>query len=127
MPDYFVALDTTAYTKFHRELSAKGAIINANIRYVDAHRKQLSRQYKTFDEFRSKFEVPQSLIDALLAEGEKVNVKPKDEDELAKSLPKIRLQLKALIARDLWDMNEYYSITNEENDVVKKAVELIAQ
>lgn len=127
MPDHFVPLDTTAYTKFHRELSAKGAIINANLRYIDASRKQLRRRYNTFDKFRAEYEVPQSLIDALLAEGEKVGVKPKDDEELAKSLPRIRLQLKALIARDLWKMDEYYTITNEENDVVKKAVELITQ
>lgn len=125
MPDHFVPLDTTTYTKFHRELSAKGAIINANLRYIDSNRKQLRRQYKAFDKFRDEYKVPQSLIDALLAEGEKIGVKPKDEDELATSLPRIRLQLKALIARDLWEMGEYYAIANEENDVVKKAVELM--
>jgi len=127
MPDYFVALDTMRYTKFHRELSAKGAITNTHLRYIDSNRKQLRRQYKSFDKFKAEFETPQTLVDALLAEGEKLNVKPKDDDELAKSLPQLRLQLKALIARDLWDMSEYFSITNEENDAVMKALELITK
>jgi len=127
MPDYFVALDTTRYTKFHRELSAKGAITNTHLRYIDSNRKQLRRRYKSFDKFKAEFETPQTLVDALLAEGEKLNVKPKDDDELAKSLPQLRLQLKALIARDLWDMSEYFSITNEENDAVMKALELITK
>jgi carboxyl-terminal processing protease len=71
--------------------------------------------------------VPQSLIDAILKEGEKQNVKPKDEAELQKTLPYLRLQLKALIARDIWDMSEYFSIFNEENEMVKRALEVLAK
>ena len=37
------------------------------------------------------------------------------------------MMLKALIARDLWDMSEYFSIVYEEDDVVMKAVELLQQ
>ena len=36
----------------------------------------------------------------------------------------LTLQLKALIARDIWDMNEYYRIMNESNRIVAKAVEI---
>ena len=54
--------------------------------------------------------MPQSLIDAVVAEAAKQNVKPKDDDELQRTLPFLRLQLKALIARDLWDMSEYFSV-----------------
>ena len=39
----------------------------------------------------------------------------------------LRLQLKALIARDLWDMSEYFSVMNEENDAVNKALELLGE
>ena len=42
-------------------------------------------------------------------------------------MPQLRLQLKALIARDLWDMSEYYAVMNEQNDVVRKALEVIGQ
>ena len=125
MPDYFVPLDTTQYTKFHRELAAKGIIIQQNLHYVDNHRKQLKKKYGDFDRFKQEYEVPQELIDAVIAEGEKQNVKPKDDEEKARTLPLLSLQLKALIARDLWDMSEYYSIMNEENHIVMKALELL--
>ena len=36
----------------------------------------------------------------------------------------LSVQLKALIARDIWDMNEYYRIMNEQNRIVAKAVEI---
>jgi carboxyl-terminal processing protease len=127
MPDEFVPLDTTRYTPFHRQLAAKNILITQNLRYVDKNRKKLKRQYTTFDDFRQHFEVPQSLLDAIVEEGEKQNIKPKDDDELQRTLTMMRLQLKALIARDLWQMSEYFAIMNEENDVVKHALRLIGQ
>ncbi len=125
MPDFFVPLDTTLYTKFYRELSAKSVIINANLRYVDDHRKQLRRQYSSFDVFRKTYEVPQSLLDDILKEAEKQKIKPKDDKELQQTLSLLKLQMKALVARDLWDMSEYYAIMNEINPIVLKALDLM--
>ena len=127
MPDEFVPLDTLKYTRYHRQLAAKSLIINANLRYVDDHRAELQKKYKKFDDFRKKFEVPQELIDGIMAEGEKQNIKPKDDAELQQTLSYMRLQLKALVARDLWTMDEYFAIINETNDMVQRALELIKQ
>ena len=125
MPDYFVPLDTLRYTQFHRQLAAKSIIIQQNLRYVDNHRKQLKKEYPQFDKFKQTFEVPQSLIDNILAEAKKQKLEPKDDQELQRTLPYLRLQLKALVARDLWDMSEYYSVFNEESPMVQKALEVI--
>lgn len=127
MPDIFVPLDTTIYTHFYRELLAKGCLTNANLHYIDENRKKLQKRYDTFEKFRNEYEVPQGYIDNLLKEGEKKNVKPKDEAELQKSLPRLRMQMKALVARDLWDMSEYFTIVNEESPAVMKALEEIEQ
>ena len=127
MPDFFVPLDTTQYTLYHRQLAAKGIIINQTIKYVDQNRKQLHRQYKNFSKFESGFEVPEELLQAVYSEGEKDSVKPKDEDERNTTLPMLKCQLKALIARDLWDMSEYYKIMNETNRIVRKAVEVLGK
>jgi carboxyl-terminal processing protease len=127
MPDYYVPLDTTVYTRFHRELAAKGIVIQQNLRFVDNHRKELKKQWTSFDDFKQNYEVPQSLIDDLLAEGKKQKIEPKDEAELEKTLPYLRLQMKSLIARDIWDMSEYFSVFNESSAIVKKALEVIQQ
>ena len=126
MPDYFVPLDTLQFTRFHRMLNAKSIIINANLRYVDNNRKTLKNRYKTFDDFNTRFTVPQAQIDAILKEGEAQQIKPKDQAELKRTLPLLRIQLKALIARDLWDMDEYFQIMNETNHVVRKALEVLS-
>ena len=125
MPDYFVPLDTMKYTKFYRQLAAKNYIINTNLKYIDANRKQLKKQYTQFDKFLAGYEVPQEVVDTILAQAEKDKIKPKDKEELNKTLPFLRRQLKALVARDIWDMSQYYQIMNEDNDVVKKALEVI--
>ena len=125
MPDEFVPLDTTIYTKFHRELAAKGIVIQQNLRYVDNNRKELQSRWSSFADFKEQYEVPQSLIDAIVAEGEKQGIKPTDEAELEKTQPYLKMQLKALIARDIWDMSEYFSVVNERSEMVKKALEVI--
>lgn len=125
MPDFFVPLDTTQYSSYHRQLAAKGIIINQTIKYVDQNRKKLHKLYKSFDRFEADFSVPDELLQEVYSEGEKEKVKLKDEEERRNSEPLIKVQLKALIARDLWDMSEYYKIMNGVNHVVTKAVELL--
>lgn len=127
MPDEFVPLDTTLYTRLHRELAAKGIVIQQNLRYVDNHRKELQGRWASFADFKQNYEVPRSLVDAVIAEGEKQGIKPHDEAELEKTIPYLSVQLKALIARDLWDMSEYFSVFNEQSAMVQKALEVILQ
>ena len=125
MPDEYIPLDTTLYTNYHRELSAKSIVLQQNLRYVDSHRKKLKKEWTSFADYKQRYEVPQTLIDAILKEGDKQKIKPKDDAELQKTLPYLRLQLKALIARDIWDMSEYFSVYNEENEMVKRALQVI--
>ena len=125
MPDVFVPLDTTQYTKFLRQMAARSYIINANLKYIDVNRKRLKKQFATFNDFNARFEVPQSLIDDVVQAAEKDKIKPKDQQELQATLPQLRRQLKALIARDLWDMSEYFQVINETNPIVVKAVRLL--
>jgi len=125
MPDYFVPLDTNKYTPYHRQLAAKNVIVDANLRYVDRNRKKLLKEYPTFESFNRYYTVPQTYLDEIYAEGEKKGIKPKDYAEKVKTTQSLNLQLKALVARNLWDMTQYFQIINEDNNIVMKAVELI--
>lgn len=127
MPDYFVPLDTTLYTRLHRQLMAKGIVIKHNLKYVDDNRKELKRRYQLFSDFLQHYTVPQTLIDSILADGKKQKIEPKDNKELQQTLPYLKTQLKALVARDLWDMNEYFQIINEKNKIISKALQIISK
>ena len=125
MPDEFVPLDTLKYTKYHRSIAAKNIIIEQHLKYVDAERKHLKKQYSTFEDFYNNYEVPQSLLDTIEKVAESKDIKPKDEEERTKTHEQLHIQLKALIARDLWDMNEYYRVWNDNSDIVQRALDVI--
>ena len=124
MPDYFVPMDTTSYTKLHRNLVAKGVINKTSSVYIDTHRKDLQRRFKEFNAFNAGYQVGNDVLDILKEEAEKAKVDLTDE-EYQQSLRLIRTQLKALMARDLWDISEYYQVINNANESVKQALRVL--
>ena len=124
MPDVYVPLDTTQYTMLYRQMSAKSCILNTSLKYMDKHRKSLQKTYKTFEEFRSQFEVPQDMMEQLFAETKKAKIDYKEED-LPATLPQVKLTLKGLLARDLWEMSEYYQIVNPETDIYQAGLKVL--
>lgn len=126
MPDHFVPLDTTKVTPFFSKLRRTDVIVNEVLRFIDVHRQDIRKQYPTFADFKEKFEVPQSLIDTIVAKAKTdKKLEPKDSDELKRTMPDLRYNLKAQIAYNLWDRNEYSRFANERNDIVKRALELL--
>ncbi len=127
MPDYFVPVDTTLYTPYHRRLRDKGVLMEHHYHAVDAHRREWMATYRTLDDFYQHFEVDASLLDELVATGREMGIECNDEEEFARTLPLLTLQMKALIARALWGMDAYYQVINDANASIRKAVELLAQ
>lgn len=126
MPDVYVPLDTTEVTPLHRELLAKSCINNTNLKYADKNRKRLKKQYKTFEDFRDRFEVDDDMIALLKEYADKAKVEYTDST-LAEALPMIKVQLKSLLARDIWDTNEYYQLINTINDIYCEGVKQVGK
>lgn len=124
MPDFFVPIDTTRYTDYHRNLVARGVVIKATTAYIEQHRKELQSRYKKFETFNEKFEIDDRFLSEMRRMADKEQVKF-DEAQYNRSLPLIKTQLKALIARDLWDMNEYFRVMNATNESVLQALEVL--
>ena len=84
----------------------------------------MQSKYKKFETFNDKFEISDEILANMqtLAEQEKIKF---DEKQYRKSLPLIKTQLKALIARDLWDMNEYFQIMNTTDSSVLQALKVL--
>lgn len=142
MPDVYVPLDTTQYTRFHRELAAKSCIIQATLKYLDVHRKELIKEYNVadyrkqlqrknankpydanaivhnegFERYMKQFKVTQELFDILLSRAKEAKIEYTDKD-ITESRTMLETQLKALLARDIWDMTEYYRIINPTNPI----------
>lgn len=124
IPDEFVPIDTTRTTPYHRALLRSSAFVQTTLKYIDGHREQLHNQYPTFDIFQKNFQVDDELLELLKTVGKSMNAEFNPED-YEKSKYYINLQLKALIARDLWDMSEYYHVICEMDNTLKRALELM--
>jgi len=124
MPDIFVPLDTANFTNFHRKLVAQGIVNKVCVQYIDKNRAELKKKYSTFEKFKTSYEVDEALLHQLISAAEKEKIKI-DSTQYSISKPLIKLQLKALIARDLWDMNEYYQIMDADNESLQKAIQIL--
>ena len=124
MPDVFIPVDTTKYTMYHRKVVASGVINRAAMNYEDKYRDKLKKEYKKFSKYNEEFEVGEEILQDMksMAEKEKIEFK---EEEYNKSLALIKLQIKALIARDLYDMTEYFQIINNASDSYNEALKII--
>jgi len=124
MPDIFVPLDTTSYTNLHRKMVAQGIVNKVCVQFIDKNRDELKMKYTTFEKYKKEFQIDESLLKELASAAQKGKIEV-DPAQYEKSKPLIKLQLKALIARDLWEMNEYYQIMDADNESLQKAVEIL--
>lgn len=125
MPDIFVPVDTSEYSDYYRDLVNKNVITQFSLDYVDNNRKKITRQYSTFEEFRDNFSFRDADMDDLIKLGNEMGVSFAENDYFI-SEKQIRLILKGLLARDIWDMSEYYEIVNHDDIVLEKALEIIS-
>jgi carboxyl-terminal processing protease len=122
MPDIFVGLDTSMSSKYYDDLRRNGIINDFTLNYVDENRASLLQQYPDVYELKKKFDVTDEFMNKFHAYAEKKKVS-KDETGYKTSELLIRTQIKALVARDLWNTNAYYVIINDINAFYKKALE----
>ncbi|MCQ2066333.1 MAG: S41 family peptidase [Bacteroidaceae bacterium] len=124
MPDIFVPIDTTRSTVWYREATAHGAVLQASLSYVDRNRKELQRRFRNFRKYQTEFSVGQDLLDMVLANAAEADI-GFDQEGYDTALPYITVQLKALVARDLWGMSEYFAVLNALDPIYLRALEYL--
>ena len=124
MPDIFMPIDTSYNSKLYTNLVRKGVFNKYTVDYALQHRDRLKAMYPDFSLYNRQFEVDSAMIGAVksLAAQEKVEW---DEEQYLRSEKYIKLQIKALIARNVWDMQQYYEVTLTEDPTVRKALDVI--
>jgi carboxyl-terminal processing protease len=125
MPDVFVPADTSYVTPYFNRLFQKNVLNTFILDYCDKNRNKLKNDYKTFEEFQTKFKFTPEDIKAFIAKGETDGVKYNDE-QYNKSKDEILLVLKGLIATNIWQINEYFEILNTNDKVIERALKILS-
>lgn len=124
MPDIFIPVDTSRYSDYHRKVLASGAINRSAMNYLDKNRSELTKKYPKFSQYKQGFKVTEDMMQDLIALAKEEKVEFNEEQyNLSKSL--MMAQVKALIARDLYEMSEYFQIMNDEIPSYKEALRII--
>lgn len=123
-PDRFVGLDTVEFTKYYRDVMAKGLINSYAISYVDQHRNEIKKKYKNDEIFTRDFNVSdemlQQLYDLATKDGIEFN-----EEEAKISAPLFSMIIKGLVGRDIYDNSTYFRVYNTHDPIFKEAYRLI--
>ncbi|UZR94081.1 S41 family peptidase [Chondrinema litorale] len=122
MPDYFVPLDTTYYTKYLSEIFANNLIVEYAYDYVSDHKAELEKM--GLENFKKEMYINQPILNDFkrfaTAGGVKYN-----EEQFLKSKTQIERGIKSWIARRMWREEGFYPIYNSEDDIFQNAVELL--
>jgi carboxyl-terminal processing protease len=125
MPDVFVPLDTIGHSSYLSEVIYAGTINQFAFDYADRNRQQL-KSYGSFEQFNRSFTVSEPILNDFIRFAEKAGIKRKEGD-IKKSSGVLKVQLKALIARNIWNNAGYYPIIHTIDNIYLKAVDLANQ
>ena len=128
MPDFFVPLDTISNSDYYSDLLRGGFLNTFSYQYTDKNRKQLMKNFPSFDSFNKEFICDDKFMAVFFKYVEKEDASlEKNEEEYSISKTAIKLRLKAYLARNLWDTNEFYQVYNESNEILQRAVKIIQE
>ncbi len=126
MPDIFVPFDSTRYNNLFSALIRKGIYNTYVNNYLDKHRQELEKKYKNVEAYKNKFEITDAMFDDLInhAKEKKITI---NQNELKPNMTFYKLQLKALIGRNLFNQNAYFYILSSMDIEINKALEVMSQ
>ncbi len=117
MPDIFVPIDTTGNSWYLTQLRYVGAFQSFAFDFAaDKYKK-----WKSPNEYNAQFNVTDQILNEFVNYAEKNFEIKKNNKGLAISKERIRLFLKAEIARQIWTENGYFTVINKEDKEVTAA------
>ncbi len=124
MPDVFVPWDSTKYTDFYVDLLSKGIFNDFVLEYVDKERNRLNEEFPDYNKFNLSFQIDDDFMQTFLEFASDLDIEP-ISDELSFSGGLIKHQIKALIARNLFEFKSYFQIMTQIDEGFIKAREVL--
>ena len=124
MPDVFVGRDTTLNTPWYNRCVNLAYTYQFAYFYTDKHRKELAK-YKDWQSLE-KYLLKQDVLAEFVRFAEDKGVERNDA-EIQKSRPLMTRLLNAYIVRDLLGDEGFFPLFERDDEITKKAIELLAQ
>jgi carboxyl-terminal processing protease len=122
IPDVFVPIDTLGASYFLSELLYTGTLQQFSFGYANENRESIKKTYISAVNFKKNFNVSEDYFEKLKKfsadRGIIYNAK-----EIEKSSSIIAARIKADISKNIWGDDSYYSITLEDDNDFKEAME----
>jgi len=124
MPDVFVSIDTSLFTRSVTKLYLEGRFNNFVYKYYIHHIPEFN-QYKTPGELAGRFQDVSDAWNQLVGYAMKDSINLTKVPEIDKR--NIQNRIKAYLARLKWRTQGYYEVYNVYDPMVKKAEEIVAK
>ena len=112
-------------TNWYALITYSGAHTAVGKKYVQDLKAQLLKKYPTAESFIKGYETPEEVMKAVCQTAEGAGI-PTDKADYARSEAMVKAQMKAVICSQLYqDNNLYYKLFNAQNNVMKRALEII--
>lgn len=118
-PDVFVPLDTSAENDY--VFALRSYVPEFVYKYTSKH-PGLMDSYKDVRQFRKEFVVTPEMISEYYTHAINAGLK-QDKARDVKAESKLKLYIEAFMAKQQWRLEGYYYIVNENDNVIKKALE----
>lgn len=123
MPDYFIPLDDDSTLNAYYQVLNSSAIIQFAFNYATDNKEKVLKQYPTAASYVKGMTVSNDLLKQLLNfYTQKTGLKVKDLNN--ESIKELKIWLKALIGRDIYQDEAFYPVINSSDKTFLKAVEL---
>lgn len=124
MPDIFIPWDSTWISDYYTDLRRKGVLNQFTVQYVNDHRDEILKEYPEVTEYIADFDLDDAFMDEFFAFAEEMDV-PFDEEGYKTSGDFLKTQIKAWMARNLWDVSASYQVFSQMDDGFIKAMEVL--
>jgi carboxyl-terminal processing protease len=123
MPDYFIPLDDDSTLNAYYQVLNSSAIVQFAFNYATENKERMLKQYPTAEAYVKQMTVSNDLLKQLLNfYTQKTGQKVKDLNN--ESIKELKVWLKALIGRDIYQDEAFYPVINSSDKTFLKAVEL---
>lgn len=124
MPDYFVPIHQGNDLDGYYTVANTAALNQFAFNYTNDHKAELKKQYPDAATFVSKATVSDKELNQMLAYYTKLTKKPVPH-LTANSKKELKLWIKALIGRNLYNNDAFYPVVNQSDETIQKAMQVL--